>query len=1047
MSKASSNGTKDIKPLPVISRDQNKAGVTETAVTESLFTSDSAPVEETVGMGVADGALSILLDMLSDISANRGAYVLRETYSNALDAVRATGDPSAHAIRITLPTGVVDADGSVGITGKLAASGAIAGADGGSYCGSVSPLVVEDEGCGMTPDELRGLFLQYGGSAKRGDADAIGSKGLGSKAPLAISDSFDVVTRKGGTETHAVVTRHGGNGTARVTVCSTDLPDGTRVTVPVSDAATAGQIREAAGIISSWASPDIALYIDGIRAKGYDTGRYRSLGRIAAGIGTDGRPVSFEVMYDSQSRCSSNRTDDSSSFPPVLLNRSGYEDSVTMVIGGFPYDLPDDDGSAGSDGIRPRYRRAAWQSAGYVVIGEPGFLNFTPSRDDIRADAASKALYDAIIRGIKRHGIPNSYLLDRMGDRHDAVSLHAFLDGCSAVLRQGDDPMAVDVDLTGISAGVFEGIPRSEFVRDGHDVAAMMGLPAIPGIGGARTIPMHAMGRLRSCGTRVSETSRQWVATGADGRIGFSRERASIRDAAMGAIGSGRMSSAFDVLDAVSRSSVRPRVAFLTHAPMDSDMVRRVMNSIAKFEVAAFGKPCDGYEASLFVAVPGGLSAFDASEQAALSAVCDGPARLEMTWADAVAKAAKVGKSAGEGTAARRVPVRVIRFADGLADMDVPGIVSRLSSDTGRGIVDAQDSPESMGLASTVPADDARRGRAEGCPLTSSLSIVDASDITSTDLDGMLVALMPSADASAAVACGISRMVLCLAMLCARRPDLGLGARGIALVFGAVKADVTALAGKGARFLVDLRGGSTVPPDGVLYGPGSDAGSPLSPYVRVIQEQRYRYGNVRPERNWHVTMSSLLALTDAEATGRYSAAYPSVCDSWGCDCRIDAIGRSGLVDGTVLGASCRIVSRASDDAPEPAGLPTLGGAGFSWSWAFDGDGRAAELETIRSAAAAAVNQAKRDLDAEGIPSTYGQMGWVANASDEFRMGVARLLVDAVRRRSPWLLMADGRGDGKDGIEGEPDAGASEASPFAVVDGRPDGAGRTAEAAA
>lgn len=1040
MSKTNCTDTASLDALPVISRDQNKAGVTETAVTESLFTSDSAPVEETVGMGVADGALSILLDMLSDISANRGAYVLRETYSNALDAVRATGD-SSRAIRITLPVGVADADGNVGITGKLAATGTIKGIDGGTYRGSVSPLVVEDEGCGMSPDELRGLFLQYGGSAKRGDADAIGSKGLGSKAPLAVSDSFDVVTRKDGTETHAVITRHGGDGTARVTVRPTDMPDGTRVTVPVSDAATAGQIREAAETISKWVSPDVALYIDGIRAEGYDTRRYRPLGRVTVGIGSDGTPVSFEVMYDSQSRCSSNRTDNDMSFPPVF-DRYGYAKNVTMVIGGFPYDLPDDDGSASADGTIRRYHRAAWQSAGYVVIGEPGFLNFTPSRDNIRADSASKALYDALSDAIDKRGIPNSYLLDRMGDRTDVVSLYAFLDGCSTKLQEGDTPLLVDVSLMDINAGVFKGIPREEFVRDGHDVAAMMGMPAV--FGGAPTVPMYVMGRLRAFGTRGSEATRQWVATGMHGRVAFSRDRATVRDAAMGTVGgSTYVSSAFDVLDAAKRSCVKPRVAVLTHAPMDSDMVRRVMNSIGKFETVAFGKACDGYDTSLFVATPDDLSDLDASEKAALSAVCDIANRVEMDWDETIAKVANLGKSAKDKPAARRVPVRIVRFTDGLASMDVPDVIARMS-DAHLGTFEVQKNPEAMGIVSTVDADNARHGHIEGNPLASPLAVRDASDLDDADLDGMLVALLPSPmEVTGIVPNGITGMALMLAMLCARRPDLGMDAKGIILAFGAVKSDVTALADKGARFLVDLRGGSTVPPAGVLCGPGSDGDSPLAPYVTVSQETAYRYGNTRPERSWKVVVSSLLALTDEEAAGRYSAAYPSARDteSAGYDYRINAIGRSGIAEGTVLGASCRIVGCVPDGDGKDGGteaaacLPAMGGSrGYSWYWSFDGDGRATEADAVRSAAVAAVNQAKQDMDAEHIPA-YASMGWVDDASDEFRAGYARLLVDVIRRHSPWLLAEDGRdgaGKGTGSVMRGEDDGTDDAVPFVVA---------------
>lgn len=350
----------------VLTRDQNRAVASDTCSTVSLFHSD-APAE-TVEMGVADGALSLILDMLSDISADRGSYALREAYSNAYDAVVATGDMSRR-IDVVVP------DPEQCDSESLAAK--VAAAEGLPSAAAAPVAYVEDFGCGMTPDDVRRYFLQYGGSKKRADADMVGSKGLGAKAPLAVSDTFELSTRRGGVETVARVTRDGDRSSADLEVRQTSLPDGTRVSFPVGDPQTLRSMRECARRLAEW-NTAANLYVNGERAEGR-LGLRCYCGEVPVGVGADGAEVRFPMWY--------------------VGAEAGIAETgcmpVTVVVGGYPYEVPD--GSS-----RRSYGPG---SAGIVVVGDPGYLNFDPSRDHVRNDDAAARFAAACRDGLREAGV------------------------------------------------------------------------------------------------------------------------------------------------------------------------------------------------------------------------------------------------------------------------------------------------------------------------------------------------------------------------------------------------------------------------------------------------------------------------------------------------------------------------------------------------------------------------------------------------------------------------------------------------------------------
>lgn len=385
----------------VLTRDQNKVGNLDGAYdTKNLY---SAKQEESVDMGVADGAMSLLLEMLSDVSSNRGAYVLREAYSNAYDATKATGD-------MTLPIEIVipeSTDFEDGITAKLMRLDGI-----GGLTSQTCPVVtVTDHGIGMSKEDVEHYFLQYGGSKKRNSQETIGSKGLGSKAPLAVTDTFEVRTRQNGIETRAVITRKPNKNVARITTEPTDEPNGTTVVIPVMDENTIRQMRECADSLMAY-NVDANLVVNGKEARRIgDIEGVLHIGRVKVGTDEKGTPIEFDTYWAESDICTMARDEKMRKMATTVTNHKPVyhpylvpiepkrSAGINVVIGGYPYTMPDGMGNVRTS----RYGYYGGRRGYWYVIGDPGYLNFTPSRDEIKQDASSTRFLNGVIRGIEKH--------------------------------------------------------------------------------------------------------------------------------------------------------------------------------------------------------------------------------------------------------------------------------------------------------------------------------------------------------------------------------------------------------------------------------------------------------------------------------------------------------------------------------------------------------------------------------------------------------------------------------------------------------------------
>jgi hypothetical protein len=144
-------------------------------------------------------------NLLTDkVYSDKVKAAVRETFTNALDSHVEAGNPAP--FKVTLPT-------------------------------ELDPVFrVRDFGIGMDHETVFGLYSTLMNTSKDGSNEQTGFLGIGSKAPLAVSDSFNV-TCYDGVEARAYVVSIGSDGIPGIDLVATrpsDEPQGVEVEVPVA---------------------------------------------------------------------------------------------------------------------------------------------------------------------------------------------------------------------------------------------------------------------------------------------------------------------------------------------------------------------------------------------------------------------------------------------------------------------------------------------------------------------------------------------------------------------------------------------------------------------------------------------------------------------------------------------------------------------------------------------------------------------------------------------------------------------------------------------
>lgn len=244
------------------------------------ITVNSTVQGESIAMRLDQSALAHLMDVLTNLYADRLLAAIREPSTNARDAQLAAGKAD-EPIVVDLPT-------------------------------SLRPVMsIRDHGIGMSADDIREVFSAYGASTKRDTDDYNGMLGLGCKAPLAYTDQFVVTSTKDG-ERIVVSVARAEDGTGAMTVLqsgATEDPNGTQIDIPIKSGDSSVVEAKARDFFSYWDEGTVIL--NGEQAE-----------RI------DGEPVGdqFLIVPDQTN---------------VYINRRQDHMRMRVVMGGVCYPLPD----------------------------------------------------------------------------------------------------------------------------------------------------------------------------------------------------------------------------------------------------------------------------------------------------------------------------------------------------------------------------------------------------------------------------------------------------------------------------------------------------------------------------------------------------------------------------------------------------------------------------------------------------------------------------------------------------------------------------------
>lgn len=443
----------------IIDNQQNKTRMNGEIDDEIMFSSDSDSSGITrFKMELSSQNADVLLAELTDASSNKFAYAVREAFSNAYDATMCSDDVDA-PIKVEIVSFVGGTNIGFGegtIINKIIRRQF-------SSDGFYGACAIEDHGTGMTPDDVRMYFCQYGSSKKDGRT-TIGSKGLGAKAPLACAPFFDVETRRDGKLTKCHVMRESGGNFGSMTVSDCDPSEhGTRVIIPISDEAGSKSMMETAQFLYDYTLDAHVVYNgqDNRRNENIIASRYTEFGDVTVGIDSDGAPVSFKVLMHKRDELDG------------LFTYMREDTPIGIIIGGalYPFTMKDGRGVYASPVSLVFSPFSGCNRYRYIVIGKPGFLNFTLSRDEIKRDEHYKRLSEGIVDAMNDYDRTDAFKrivagedgLTRLAKFATSANKEVYVelfDG-NVCVKNGQDKFGLD-------------IRRGDLILDGHDIVDVL---------------------------------------------------------------------------------------------------------------------------------------------------------------------------------------------------------------------------------------------------------------------------------------------------------------------------------------------------------------------------------------------------------------------------------------------------------------------------------------------------------------------------------------------------------------------------------------------
>lgn len=306
-------------------------------VTESL-------ADDEIAMTIDPTAYRLIMDRLTDLYPNPVLSTVRETVSNAIDTSVRIPVERRGPVRISLP-----------------------------HEDDESPVfVVADDGEGMNLEDIKRSCASYGGSTKQTDFTQVGAYGLGFKAPISYTNSFDVETTKDGvTIAFQMIRKDIGNTLKILSTTNTGRPNGTTVTVPVRHSDILAFCDATQGFLFV---PDVKLIVDGVELTG---DKFISLGEVEISDGVTGRV--WTVLDNFRNLYRVNAPGDSSE-----LHTSAVD--IDFILSGWRYRNP----------LVSSYSRSSEHIRLYVEL-KPGVVDFSSSRDEITKNVRIENLFRSLV--------------------------------------------------------------------------------------------------------------------------------------------------------------------------------------------------------------------------------------------------------------------------------------------------------------------------------------------------------------------------------------------------------------------------------------------------------------------------------------------------------------------------------------------------------------------------------------------------------------------------------------------------------------------------
>lgn len=314
---------------------------------ESLIEEFSEKVEMKLNVE-SELTSSLLIQRLTELYEDPIKATVRETVSNSLDSISKLDKKGL--IKITRPT-------------------------------RLSPhFIVEDNGVGMSYEDLKNIYSKYGASTKTNDLSQIGAYGLGAKSPLSYCTEFTVTSVKDGEKVSIVVVREELKNYIKIVERSeTDEENGTLLSIPVSQK-DLSSFCKCIEVYSTFpiSNKNVSIVIDGIEVE--KESKYFCVTKDLVIYERDNEIVKGKVWMKRDPKIFSGAI--------LHLSRDMLSSEVSFSTGGWVYN--EEISSYNGDILKPVF----------LVELKPGIVSFNSSRDSIVKNKKYKDLVELTHKGL-----------------------------------------------------------------------------------------------------------------------------------------------------------------------------------------------------------------------------------------------------------------------------------------------------------------------------------------------------------------------------------------------------------------------------------------------------------------------------------------------------------------------------------------------------------------------------------------------------------------------------------------------------------------------